>query len=72
MNLELRPDLEQRLQRVAEQRSQSVPELVEGLLTQFLDSLPDDASVTVRATQSLLSRVWPVEDFSDWQPPDGR
>ena len=32
----------------------------------------DDATVWVRATGPERSRAWPIEDFSDWGPPDGR
>ncbi len=29
----------------------------------------DENAAVVRATEKLLPRVWPAEDFSDWQPP---
>ncbi len=72
MNVELNPDLELRLRDAASRGSQSVPQLVEDVLTRYLDTLADDSTATVRATVGLLPRAWPVEDFSDWQPPDGR
>lgn len=45
-----------------------------------IEGLPDpgpkpdaeDALAWVRAATAALSRVWPVEDFPDWGPPDGR
>ncbi len=72
MNVELNPDLELRLRDAASRGSQSVPQLVEDVLTRYLDTLADDATTTVRATMDLLPRVWPPEDFSDWRPPTGR
>ena len=71
MNVELGPDLERRLRQAAQRCSKSVPELVEEALTAFLDTLSDEPVSSVRATQSLLPRVWAAEDFSDWRPPDG-
>jgi hypothetical protein len=68
MNVELKRDLEHRLQEEARRRAQTVPELVEDVLTHDLDALDDSPTATVRGAQKLITRVWPIEDFSDWQP----
>jgi predicted transcriptional regulator len=72
MNMELKPDLEQRLHEVAQRRSLSVPELIENVLTTYLDAQDDSPMATVRGTRPLLAGVWPTEDFSDWPTPDDR
>ena len=72
MNVELKSDLERRLRQEAQERELSAPELVEQVLTSYLDSLDNPPTTWVQTTQKLLPRVWPVEDFSDWCPPDAR
>jgi hypothetical protein len=72
MIVKLTPELGQRLLQAARERAQTVTELVDAALTTYLDSLSDDPLTSVKATRHLLPRVWPVEDFSDWHPPDGR
>jgi predicted transcriptional regulator len=72
MSVELKPELERRLQMIAERRSQSVSELVEEVMLSYLEGLENESSSWVETTQGLLPRVWPEEDFKDWNPPDGR
>lgn len=69
MTIEIKEELERQLKEIAQVRSQTVPELVERVLRDYLKSLPDDPSVWIQTTQRNLARVWPVEDFSPWQPP---
>ena len=69
MTVELTPELELRLRRVAEGQSLSVPQLVEQVLTSYLNSLADDSLAWVQTTQQQLSRAWGAEDFSAWRPP---
>lgn len=69
MQIEVTDDLANRLRSMAEQQSISVPQLVERLLSNYLDSA-SEASNWVQVTQGLLGNVWPKEDFSDWQPPN--
>jgi predicted transcriptional regulator len=71
MNVKLDPDLERRLQALAQRRSQSLSELVEEAMLSYLDALENESS-WVEATQSLLPHVWSTEDFTEWNPPDGR
>jgi predicted transcriptional regulator len=68
MNVELKPELEHRLERIAQERAQPVTELVEEAILAYLNSLESEASTWVKATQDLLPQVWPVEDFTDWMP----
>jgi predicted transcriptional regulator len=72
MNVELKPELERRLQTVADERSQPLSELVEEAMIFYLSALERESSAWVEATQGLLPKVWPEEDFTDWNPPDGR
>jgi hypothetical protein len=72
MNVELKPELERRLQMIAEKRSQSLSELVEEAMVSYLNTLESESSSWVETTQSLLPVVWPAEDFTEWNPPDGR
>ena len=72
MTVELTPELELRLRRVAEGRSLSVSELVEQILTSYVSSLADDSLAWVRTTQDLLDRVWPADGLADWHRPRGR
>jgi hypothetical protein len=72
MNVELKPELEHRLQKVAQERSQPLAELVEEAMISYLDALESESTAWVKATQDLLPKVWPVEDFTDWMPPNGR
>jgi hypothetical protein len=72
MNVELKPELEHRLQAVAQKRSQSLSELVEEGMLSYLSELERESSSWVETTQSLLPQVWPTEDFTEWNPPDGR
>ena len=69
MSVELEQNLERRLEQVARQRSLSVAEFVEAILEQYLDSLAETPTEWVRVTQQRLANSWPLEDFSDWQPP---
>ena len=71
MNVEIKPELEHRLQTLAQERSQSLSELVEEAMLSYLDALENESS-WVEATQSLLPHVWSTEDFTEWTPPDGR
>jgi predicted DNA-binding protein len=72
MNVELKPELEQRLEMIARERSQPLADLVEEAMLSYLNSLENDPSAWVKATQDLLPKSWPAEDFADWMPPDGR
>ena len=72
MIVELKPELENRLKAIAEKRSQSLSELVEEGMLSYLNVLENESSSWVETTQGLLPRVWPVEDFTEWNPPDGR
>ncbi|MCY3021268.1 MAG: hypothetical protein NTW87_19815 [Planctomycetota bacterium] len=56
---------------VARQQSLPAAKLVEGILTRFLESLPDDPAAWVQVTRNRLPKVWQSEDFSDWVPPRG-
>jgi hypothetical protein len=57
---------------LAEEQYRNDPELTHLEASGPADSLVDEPIAVVRATRRLLPRVWPVEDLSDWQPPDGR
>jgi hypothetical protein len=70
MNLELKPELEQRLQTIAQKRSQSLSELVEEAMLSYLRTGESESSSWVKATQSLLPRIWSAADFMEWTPPD--
>jgi predicted DNA-binding protein len=70
MSVEISPDLERRLREEAGRRSRSVAELVEEALSRYLEAPGDEPMAVVRAARPALSRVWAVEDFSDWRPPD--
>jgi predicted transcriptional regulator len=72
MSAELRPELERRLQALAQKRSQSLSELIEEAMLSYLNSLENESSSRVEATQRLLPQVWPTEDFTEWNPPDYR
>jgi predicted transcriptional regulator len=72
MSVELKPELERRLQMIAQRRSQSVSELVEEAMLSYLEGLENESSSWVETTQDLLPHVWPKEDFKEWNPPDGR
>jgi predicted transcriptional regulator len=72
MNVELKPELERRLQSIAQERSQSLSELVEEAMVSYLNALENESSSWVEATQGLLPQVWSTEDFTEWNPPDGR
>lgn len=69
MNVEVKEDLGKRLEELAVRRRQPVSDLVEQVLTNYVNSIPDDPLSWIQATQSQLQRVWPCEDFSDWKPP---
>jgi hypothetical protein len=71
MNVELKPELERRLQTIAQERSQSLSDLVEEAMLSYLNALESEPSSWVEATQALLPQVWPTEDFTEWNPPDG-
>ena len=72
MNIDLKPDLEKRLNRLAKRKSCPAAELVEEAITSYLDSREHESSDWVKETQKGLSEVWPIEEFSDWTPPHGR
>jgi predicted DNA-binding protein len=63
MNVEIKPELEQRLLAIAEERSQSVSELIERAMTAYVEAVEGEASIWVQATQRGISKVWPAEDF---------
>jgi hypothetical protein len=69
MNVELKPELERRLQTIARERSQSLSDLVEEVMLSYLNALESEPSSWVEATQALLPQVWPTEDFTEWNPP---
>jgi hypothetical protein len=69
MLVELDPSLELRLGAAAAQASVSVPQLVERVLSRFLDEVADDPGQWVATTRKQLPGVWPKEDFTDWGPP---
>jgi hypothetical protein len=71
MTVELKPMLEKRLAEAAKQQSVTVPDLVERVLTNFLDSLGDGLDGWAQASQKAAAKSWPAEDFSDWSPPRG-
>jgi hypothetical protein len=70
MNVELKPELENRLRAVAQKRSQSLSELVEEGMPSYLDILESESSAWVETAQSLLPRIWPAEDLREWNPPN--
>jgi predicted DNA-binding protein len=72
MNLDLKPELERRLNRLANEMSRPTCELVEEAITSYLDTVETDSSLWITGTQKDLSRVWSTEEFSDWAPPNGR
>ena len=69
MNVKVKDDLGKQLEALAGRRHQPVSELVEQILTSYVNSVPDDPMSWVHATRNQLNRVWPSEDFSDWKPP---
>lgn len=74
MTIETAPDLEARLRAAGERASVSVDELADRILRAYLDQ-PRNADIErawITATQAGLSRVWPIEDFSDWSLVDHR
>jgi hypothetical protein len=72
MNVDLRPEIEDRLSKLAQQSSRSVPDLVEEAIAFYLDTWEHEPSAWVKVTQEHLPDVWPTEDFSDWMPPRDR
>ena len=69
MHVELDPRLEVRLDAAAARAAVSVPQLVERVLSEFLDGVADDPAQWVATTRKQLPRVWADEDFTDWGPP---
>ena len=69
MLVELDPTLEVRLGAAAEHAALSVDQLVQRVLTDFLDEFADDPRQWVETTRKQLPQVWPVEDFPHWGPP---
>ncbi len=65
MNVELKPELERRLQTIAQERSQSLSDLVEEAMLSYLNALESESSSWVEATQALLPQVWPTETLRD-------
>ena len=72
MNIDLKADLECRLNRLAQRKSRSAAELVEEAIALYLDAWEEEPSEWVKETRKRLSQVWPIEEFSDWTPPHGR
>jgi hypothetical protein len=72
MNIELKPELERRLQTIAQGRSRSLSEIVEEAMLAYLNATEHDSQSWVGTTESLLPQVWPKDDFAGWNPPDGR
>jgi hypothetical protein len=70
MNVEIKPELEHRLRAIAQERSQSLSELVEEGMLSYLSVIERESSAWVEATHKLLPRVWPAENFKEWNPPD--
>jgi hypothetical protein len=68
MNIEIKPELERRLQTIAQDRSQTLSELVEEAMVYYLDALEGESSSWVATTQGLLPGAWSREDFSEWSP----
>lgn len=68
MNVKLKPELEHRLRAIAEQRAQSLSELIEEGMQSYLNVLESDSSAWVETTQRLLPQVWPAESFGEWNP----
>jgi hypothetical protein len=69
MLVELDPTLEVRLGAAAEHAALSVDQLVQRVLTDFLDEFADDPRQWVETTRKQLPQVWPDEDFAHWGPP---
>ena len=70
MNVKLNDDLEILLREMAKSESLSIDELVDRIVREYVDSMEEAPLVWVQTTRHLLPQTWPVEDFSDWQPPD--
>lgn len=71
MTIDLPDALELRLAEIAKGQSLSTPELVERVLAQYAAGVDVESVAWVTATQNSLSKVWPQEDFSAWNPPHG-
>ena len=69
MHVELNPTLEVRLVLAAERASLSVAQLVERVLSDFLNESAADPQQWVETTRKQLPHVWPEEDFAHWGPP---
>ena len=65
MNVKLKPELERRLQAIAQNRSQPLSEVVEEAMLSYLNALESEPSSWVETTRSLLPQVWSTEDFAD-------
>ena len=72
MSVELKPDVERRLCDLAAKQPQTPSQLLEEIVTRYLQGVGDAPQAWVDGTQSLLQQVWPAEGFSDWSPPYGR
>ena len=70
MNIEVRPDLAERLNEIAQREGIPVQQLLERVLEGFFDSPTEPGDQWVRTTRQRLEHVWDAEDFSDWQPPN--
>jgi len=71
VSVEISADLERRISEEARRRSRTVAELVEEVLSHYLDG-PDAETLGIdRATRPRLPDVWAAENFSDWRPPEG-
>ena len=69
MNLDLQPGLEDRLREAARRLALSPAELIERIVTSYLDATSDSPAGWVGITRERLMHVWPEQDFSDWQRP---
>ncbi len=67
MRVEIGPELTFRLHQAAKQQGLSVEQLVERILTSYLDARMEDLWVWV--TQQRLPGVWSPEGFSRWRHP---
>ena len=72
MNVKLKDDLENLLREMAKSESLSIEELVDRIVREYVDSMEEAPVAWVQATQQHLPQIWPVEDFSDWNPPDAQ
>ncbi len=70
MQITLNPNTEKRLAEIAQQNSVPLPDFIEQVLSQYVMAWESDPLRWVQITQKQLGRVWPVEGFSSWNPPN--